>query len=266
MKIMSKTNLKPRQVGPPWYFVGCATDLVLFFLSSQKENILREAAIHKRLNSPYVVQFIDFFETSKNFYLVMELYVFFFCLFACDCFLFSFSLLQRMNGGELFERIEKVECFTEDDAVAIIMQVAKGLKYLHDNGVVHRDIKPENLVFGNNSLTPIKLCDFGLSKVLDMGSTDTPCGTVGYLAPEIAKEMSHTFSVDMWALGCVLYSMLCGFPAFYDQSVPILTEKVKKGLYDFPSPWWDAVSDSGNAHTHGILVAYPLLRLQPRTW
>ena len=96
MKIMSKTNLKPRQVGPPWYFVGCATDLVLFFLSSQKENILREAAIHKRLNSPYVVQFIDFFETSKNFYLVMELYVFFFFLFVCVrlFLIFFFSLAK----------------------------------------------------------------------------------------------------------------------------------------------------------------------------
>jgi len=68
--------------------------------------------------------------------------------------------------------------------------------------------QPENLVFGNKTLTPVKICDFGLSKVLDgSGMTDTPCGTVGYLAPEIAKEQAHNFGVDVWGLGCVLYSL-----------------------------------------------------------
>lgn len=186
----------------------------------QKENILREAAIHKRLQNQFIVQFIDFVDTTEYYYLVMEL----------------------MKGGELFERIEQVEFFTEQDAIMVITQVAKGIKYLHDNGVVHRDIKPENLVFSNKTLYPIKICDFGLSKILGNESTDTPCGTVGYLAPEIAKEGNHSFGVDIWALGCVLYSMLCGFPAFYDQSIAVLNEKVKRGIYDFPSPWWDDVS------------------------
>jgi len=166
-----------------------------------------------------------------------------------------------MKGGELFARIEQVDFFTEDDAVLVITQVAKGIKYLHDNGVVHRDIKPENLVFGNNSLTPIKLCDFGLSKTIDQGTTDTPCGTVGYLAPEIAKEQAHSFSVDIWALGCVLYSLLCGFPAFYDASVKVLSEKVKLGIYDFPSPWWDEVSEQAKDLVRKCLTVDPGKRL-----
>lgn len=188
----------------------------------QKENILREASIHKTLNHPNIVRFIEFFQTEEEYVLVLEL----------------------MNGGELFERIEKVEYLTESDARIIIRDVALGIKYLHDNGIVHRDIKPENIVFATVGLTPVKLCDFGLSKILTDNVTETPCGTVGYLAPEIAKEMAHNYGVDMWGLGCVLYAMLCGFPAFYDPNIHILTAKVKTGDFDFPAPWWDDVSES----------------------
>lgn len=187
----------------------------------QIHTILREIKVHKSLSHGNIVQYFDFVETPENFCLVMEM----------------------MKGGELFERIEKVEQFTEKDARDIIFQAAQAVKYLHDNNVVHRDIKPENLVFSTDSLSPVKLCDFGLSKVISDG-TMTPCGTVGYIAPEVVSEQRHSFSVDIWGLGCVLYSLLCGFPVFYDDSVPVLTQKVKKGIYDFPSPWWDNVSPS----------------------
>ena len=160
----------------------------------QKENILREAAIHKRLRHPNIVQFIDFFETIEHYYLILEL----------------------MNGGELFHRIEQVDSFTEDDARLIVNQVANAIKYLHESGIVHRDIKPENLVFGNATLSPLKLCDFGLSKMIENsgGSTNTPCGTIGYLAPEVAKEQTHAYGVDVWGLGCVLYAMCAFAPLF----------------------------------------------------
>lgn len=70
----------------------------------------------------------------------------------------------------------------------------------------------------------------------------TPCGTVGYTAPEIVKDERYTTSVDMWALGCVLYTLECGFPPFYDESINVLTEKVAKGYYTFLAPWWDDIS------------------------
>jgi serine/threonine protein kinase len=90
----------------------------------------------------------------------------------------------------------------------------------------------------------VKLADFGLSKVIWDSSTFTPCGTVGYTAPEIVCDQHYSKSVDMWAIGCVLYTILCGFPPFYDESITALYEKVSRGQYSFLSPWWDTISDS----------------------
>ena len=97
---------------------------------------------------------------------------------------------------------------------------------------------------GGGGIGRIKIADFGLSKVVWDQHTMTPCGTVGYTAPEVIKEQRYCKSVDIWALGCVLYTLLCGFPPFYDESLPTLTEKVAKGQYTFLSPWWDDISAS----------------------
>jgi serine/threonine protein kinase len=85
----------------------------------------------------------------------------------------------------------------------------------------------------------------------------TPCGTVGYTAPEIVKDERYSKSVDMWALGCVLYTLLCGFPPFYDESIQTLTEKVAKGQYTFLSPWWDDISKSAQDLVSHLLTVDP---------
>jgi len=85
----------------------------------------------------------------------------------------------------------------------------------------------------------------------------TPCGTVGYTAPEIVKDERYSKSVDMWALGCVLYTLLCGFPPFYDESIQTLTEKVARGQYTFLSPWWDDISKPAQDLVSHLLTVDP---------
>lgn len=150
------------------------------------------------------------------------------------------------------------------------------------------DIKPENLLFypvpfiptrnpkprgpededkadegefipgvGAGGIGQIKIADFGLSKVVWDSQTMTPCGTVGYTAPEIVKDERYSKSVDMWALGCVLYTLLCGFPPFYDESIQVLTEKVARGQYTFLSPWWDEISKSAQDLVSHLLTVDP---------
>lgn len=198
-----------------------------------------------------------------------------------------------MDGGEIFHQIVQLTYFSEDLARHCIQQVAEGIRYLHEErGVVHRDIKPENILFesipftertssspplvdddepkedegefifgqGGGGIGRVKIADFGLSKVVWDKHTMTPCGTVGYTAPEIVRDERYSKSVDMWALGCVLYTMLCGFPPFYDESIATLTQKVAKGHYTFLSPWWDHISDDAKHLVKHLLNINPKKR------
>lgn len=113
---------------------------------------------------------------------------------------------------------------------------------------------------GAGGIGVIKIADFGLSKVIWDSQTMTPCGTVGYTAPEIVKDERYSKSVDMWALGCVLYTLLCGFPPFYDESIQVLTEKVARGQYTFLSPWWDGISKSAQDLVSHLLTVDPSKR------
>lgn len=110
---------------------------------------------------------------------------------------------------------------------------------------------------GSGGIGKVKVADFGLSKVVWESHTMTPCGTVGYTAPEIVKDERYSKSVDMWAMGCVLYTLLCGFPPFYDESIPVLTEKVAKGQYTFLSPWWDDISKQAQDLVSHLLTVDP---------
>lgn len=92
----------------------------------------------------------------------------------------------------------------------------------------------------------------------------TPCGTMGYTAPEIVRDKRYSKSVDMWALGCVLYTLLCGFPPFYDESIQALTDKVARGQFTFLSPWWDDISASAKDLVTRLLTVDPNRRYDIR--
>ncbi|KAF9557253.1 Pkinase-domain-containing protein [Agrocybe pediades] len=236
---------------------------------TERANILKEVQIMRGTSHPSIVKLYSFSESDEHYFLVLEL----------------------MAGGELFHQIVKLTYFSENLSRHVILQVARGIRYLHeDRGVVHRDIKPENLLFeripiipsknpirrpyddekedegefipgvGGGGIGRVKIADFGLSKVVWNEETMTPCGTVGYTAPEIVKDERYSKSVDMWALGCVLYTLLCGFPPFYDESINVLTEKVARGYYTFLSPWWDDISSSAKDLISHLLCVDPAQR------
>lgn len=111
----------------------------------------------------------------------------------------------------------------------------------------------------------VKLADFGLAKIIGEESfTTTLCGTPSYVAPEILADGRHrkyTKAVDIWSLGVVMYICLCGFPPFsdelYSREFPYsLSQQIREGKFDYPSPYWDPVSDT--ARESNILVGLPV--------
>lgn len=98
---------------------------------------------------------------------------------------------------------------TEDEAFQYFFQVGCAVDYLHQKDIIHRDLKPENLLIDSDG--NIKVCDFGWSAMTDNDERNTFCGTLDYMAPEVMKGHKYTKSVDMWALGVLLYEMVHGY-------------------------------------------------------
>ncbi|XP_075707836.1 serine/threonine-protein kinase DCLK1 isoform X1 [Rhinoderma darwinii] len=191
-----------------------------------KEHMIQnEVSILRRVKHPNIVLLIEEMDMPNELYLVMEL----------------------VKGGDLFDAITSTNKYTERDANGMLYNLMSAIKYLHSLNIVHRDIKPENLLVyeHQDSSKSLKLGDFGLATVVD-GPLYTVCGTPTYVAPEIIAETGYGLKVDIWAAGVITYILLCGFPPFRgsgdDQEV--LFDQILMGQVDFPSPYWDNVSDS----------------------
>lgn len=152
------------------------------------------------------------------------------------------------------------------------------------------DSKKDEGVFkpgiGGGCVGTIKLADFGLAKQLRyervaptgkaQSNLKTPCGTAGYTAPEVihcgverkrkfkssaSKSNFYSKAVDIWSLGCFLYTILCGFPPFFDENQDVLTHKIITADYVFLEPWWDEVSDEAKDLITKMLVIDPEERI-----
>uniref|UniRef100_A0A4W3IFA0 Calcium/calmodulin-dependent protein kinase 1Da n=1 Tax=Callorhinchus milii TaxID=7868 RepID=A0A4W3IFA0_CALMI len=201
-------------------------------LKGKESSIENEIAVLRRIKHENIVALEDIYESSNHLYLVMQL----------------------VSGGELFDRIVEKGFYTEKDASTLIRQVLDAVQYLHKMSIVHRDLKPENLLyFSPAKESKIMISDFGLSKMEGTGDVmSTACGTPGYVAPEVLAQKPYSKAVDCWSIGVISYILLCGYPPFYDENDSRLFEQILKAEYEFDSPYWDDISDSGlSARTPG---------------
>lgn len=125
-------------------------------------------------------------------------------------------VLEFMSGGSLRDLMNSRKkaklVYNENDLLHTFMDIAVGVKYIHDYNIIHRDLKPGNiLVDGSNRL---KISDFGLSKLLSPENVDQSNHTVIrggiYMASERNRGQAYEKSCDVWSLGVILYELATG--------------------------------------------------------
>ena len=113
--------------------------------------------------------------------------------------------------------------------------MVSALKYMHAHKVIHRDLKLGNLFL--NEKMQIKIGDFGLATKLEFDGDRkrTICGTPNYIAPEILEgKQGHSYEVDIWSLGVIIYTLLIGKPPFETSDVKTTYKRIKMNAYSFP--------------------------------
>jgi len=135
-------------------------------------------------------------------------------------------ILDYCPGGDLGSALRREKRFSEARARIYVCEVLLALETLHSHSIIYRDLKPDNLVLDSEGHA--LLTDFGLSKegVHSMARTESLCGSLGYLAPEMLRKEGHNQTVDYYLLGMLLYEMLLGKLPFYDFDVAIMLRKI----------------------------------------
>jgi len=180
----------------------------------RRKSVRCEIRLMERLRHPNIVVFHEALDTPKQIYLVMDF----------------------VGGGSLHHFLKKRPNRRTDDPLAkrLFFQVCQGIRYLHDRHIVHRDVKLENLLLDEQGT--VKIIDFGFSTIVPPGKKlKIFCGTPSYMAPEIVARKEYAgFCADIWAMGVLLYALLCGSFPFRGQNDRDLYRKIVRGVFHIP--------------------------------
>jgi serine/threonine protein kinase len=180
----------------------------------------QEIQVLSRLDHPNIVQVTDFgLDERFGVYLVME----------------------YLRGETLLERLARDGLFNQRTALRVALQIAEGLRHLHKQDIIHRDIKPENIFLcrveqEGRRRTLAKIIDFGLARpLIDDAEVDESerAGTPEFAAPEQFQGAGPVPSMDIYALGVLLFEMVTGQMAFEGTPEEVVKRKM---LSPPPSP------------------------------
>ena len=190
----------------------------------EKNDYEKEAQFLSKFNNEYIVKYYDSFIKDNKFNIIME-----------------------YAGNKTLESYIKDR---EDELIDpktlnnIIKQICLGLKEIHESNIIHRDISPDNIFIDEENLK-IKIGDFGISTISQYSHSSV--GKYKFMAPEMQleegdeiKKVRYNKSVDIYALGCVLYELFT-LRNYYDDDRRKKVEKINLEFYDEK---WQKLIDS----------------------
>lgn len=197
-----------------------------------------EIRVLQTLNHPNIIRLVDTFESPDRIYMVMEM----------------------MKGGELFDYVVEKGTLSEEEASVLVRKITSAVAHMHGMDIIHRDLKPENILLTSKGPdAEIKLIDFGLAKFVQREAVASSfLGTKGYLAPEMLQRNSYDKAIDMWALGVIVFVLLCGCLPFDDDSSKIASESAARKKFALRFPKWAAnLSNSAKDLLNNLLEINP---------
>lgn len=172
------------------------------------------------------------------------------------------------NKKQSYLTVASKECYSEFDVQQTLSRVIEAVKALHSVDVIHGNLQISDLVVKDlDGLSDVMLTNYGLAQLAGSGQ--------GILAPECLEGGAPTKKTDIWGLGCLLYQLLVGYPAFslaadtaesikdgaeYDKGIK---EKIKAGNVPFADLYWKSVSEDAKDMVEMLMVCDPAKR---RSW
>ncbi|KAF9111722.1 Cell cycle serine/threonine-protein kinase cdc5/MSD2 [Mortierella sp. AM989] len=200
--------------------------------------LFAEIKIHQGLTHENIVKYYHCFEDDDFVYLVLEL---------CEC-------------KTLMELIKRRKRLTEPEVRYYMKEIVAACSYLHRTAsVIHRDLKLGNIFLTHDM--HVRIGDFGLATLIVSDERKkTICGTPNYIAPEILfdTDNGHSFEVDIWSIGVIMYTLLVGKPPFQTSEVKAIYKKIRDNNYVFPDDV--PISEEAKSLVAALLTPVPSSR------
>ncbi|CAH8555820.1 unnamed protein product [Schistosoma turkestanicum] len=188
-----------------------------------------------------VAKIKEIFETSISLHIVVELAV----------------------GEQLFRRLTEFPVYSEKTIAHYFKQMVDGIRYLHEYGIIHRNLKPENILLSTRKSNAIvKITDYS-PQSFTTGDLDLElvCLTTIFCAPELLLSRRYDKAIDLWALGILLYIMLCGSDPYKSKTDSDLYYAILHRDIEFKSASWKSISLSAKDAVKRLLMIDPKQRI-----
>ncbi|ETN67602.1 mlck, drome [Anopheles darlingi] len=169
-------------------------------------------------------------------------------------------ILELANGGELQTLIDEKGMLSEAKTRICMRDILRAVQHMHRQSVAHLDLKPQNILLtGDNVEDGLKLCDFGIARLMDDTHTiHDIIGTPDYVAPEVLHYEPLTLQTDIWSIGVLAYVLLTGYTPFGGETKQETFLNITKCSLTFPEDMFEGVS------SEAIDFIRRALRIRPR--